>query len=176
MPVTKYIYSVAGPNFEECPTAWETDVPLSSSKYCVVHRWTGFSSGKMYSYNQLKLINYGQSLIWGKASTVTEILASSWQVRQVWNRHNCFANSLTPTGTAHRRLSRMTTFWQSLLRCACVSLHVCICFLARWLCSFFIYSVLALNNKSASGKETTSVCILLNHFQSFPMKQENTDL
>lgn len=83
----------------------------------------------------------------------------------------------TPPETAHEQLSWAERHpWQSHEMCVCAPLHAHIRFLARWFCRFVIYSISVLNNKSASGKATTPVYILLNHVRSFPIKQENTDL
>lgn len=82
-----------------------------------------------------------------------------------------------PPETAREQLSWAERHpWQSHEMCVCAPLHARIRFLARWFCRFVIYSISVLNNKSASGKATTPVYILLNHVRSFPIKQENTDL
>lgn len=75
---------------------------------------------------------------------MTEIAGSSWQV---WNSPGCA--SWQPSGTA------CWDVWGSA--------HASLPSLAGWFCRFVIYSISVLNNKSASGRETTPVCILLNH-------------
>lgn len=73
------------------------------------------------------------------------------------------------------RLSYMAAFQQSLARRVCLITHVHT-FLGWMILQFVIYSILVLNNKSAPGKETTSVCLLLNLLRSSPIKKENPDL